>query len=88
MSVRPYEALFPMGSRVRVADRETLNAFAREWKFHHKLTAAQLLQAGNAAVVASICWYHGGDALYRLDGVPGLWHEQCLGTIDGPPVTG
>jgi hypothetical protein len=23
-------------------------------------------------------FYHGGDVLYTLDGIPGLWHEQCL----------
>ena len=23
-------------------------------------------------------FYHGGDALYELEGVPGVWHEVCL----------
>jgi hypothetical protein len=23
-------------------------------------------------------FYHGGDPLYSLDGVPGVWHERCL----------
>lgn len=23
-------------------------------------------------------YYHGGDELYWLKGVPGVWHEQCL----------
>ena len=23
-------------------------------------------------------YYHGGDVLYELEGVPGVWHEVCL----------
>ena len=23
-------------------------------------------------------FYHGGDELYKLKGMPGVWHEQCL----------
>jgi hypothetical protein len=37
------------------------------------------------AIVLSISWsdkrqagHHGGDELYKLKGVPGIWHEQCL----------
>lgn len=28
--------------------------------------------------MASVTFYHGGDELYELKGVPGLWHEACL----------
>jgi hypothetical protein len=30
------------------------------------------------ALVEEVSFYHGGDALYVLEGLPGLWHEQCL----------
>jgi hypothetical protein len=28
--------------------------------------------------------YHGGDELYKLKGIPGLWHEQCLEAYTPP----
>jgi hypothetical protein len=27
-------------------------------------------------------YYHGGDVLYTLTGVRGIWHEQCLEGTD------
>jgi hypothetical protein len=33
--------------------------------------------------VAAIGYYHGGDVLYTLNDIPGIWHEQCL-RGDGP----
>lgn len=78
-SPRPYDpAKFPVGSRVRVSDRTKLDEFARTWKLHHKLELEQLKYAGQVAKVANSYMYHGGDVLYELDEVPGLWHEQCL----------
>ena len=29
-------------------------------------------------VVEDVGFYHGGDELYKLKGLPGVWHEQCL----------
>lgn len=29
-------------------------------------------------MVEKVGFYHGGDPLYKLDGVPGVWHEECL----------
>jgi hypothetical protein len=26
----------------------------------------------------SVGFYHGGDVLYVLEGIPGVWHESCL----------
>jgi hypothetical protein len=73
-----YKAEFPVGTVVRVADRDVLDRFKREWQHHHPLTAAQLDFAGSDARVTDVSFYHGGDELYALEGVPGLWHEQLL----------
>lgn len=48
------------------------------WKLHNKLNVDQLEYAGMVAVVAMVSMYFGGDMLYNLEGVPGIWHEQCL----------
>lgn len=73
-----YEPEFPVGTRVRILDLEALERFRREWKSHHALHDAQLSFAGREAQVASVAFYHGGDELYELEGVPGTWHEVCL----------
>jgi hypothetical protein len=28
--------------------------------------------------VKEVSFYHGGDQLYILENLPGIWHEQCL----------
>lgn len=71
-------AKFQTGALVRVADRAALDDFARTWKFHNPLQAAQLEFAGHIAKIISSGMYHGGDMLYQLEGVPGIWHEQLL----------
>jgi hypothetical protein len=38
----------------------------------------QLEAAGKAAQVKSVGFYHGGDELYELEDLPGLWHEANL----------
>ena len=73
-----YNPEFPIGSRVRIAGRDVLNAFVREWKFHHPLSANQCEMAGQVARVIDIGYYHGGDVLYTLEGIEGVWHEQLL----------
>ncbi len=79
----PYHERFPVGTHVAVASRERLEEFARTWRFHHPLTAEQVSFAGRGAIVCEVSFYHGGDVLYALDGVPGIWHEQCvLGSDD------
>jgi hypothetical protein len=42
------------------------------------LDAVQLEYAGRIAEVESVGFYHGGDELYKLQGLPGIWHEVCL----------
>ncbi len=76
--VPSYQELYPEGSKVRVADRGILLTFQREWALHHELAPEQIEFAGRVAVVRTVEYYHGGDVLYRLDGVPGTWHEACL----------
>jgi hypothetical protein len=77
--VTAYQEQFPAGTSARVADLETLTKFMRPtWRFHHPVEADQSAYAGRLAVVRNVSFYHGGDVLYELDGVPGTWHEACL----------
>jgi len=73
-----YEEEFPAGSKVQIVDVTLLKEFAISWKFHHPLENSQLEFAGAIAEVEGVSFYHGGDELYRLRGLPGYWHEQCL----------
>jgi hypothetical protein len=74
-----YKAEFPAGSKVRIAELLRLREFQQTWKYHHKLSPEQLEFAGQVAEVEKNGFYHGGDVLYELRGVPGIWHEECLG---------
>ena len=80
----PYNCEFPAGTPVRVASRDVLEKFHHEWKYHHKLTAEQLEYHNRVAVVERASIYHGGDELYELKGIPGIWHEQCLKAYTEP----
>ena len=62
----------------RIATRPALDSFFSSWRFHHKLQPEQLDYADQVVEVESVTFCHGGDELYKLKGVPGLWHEQCL----------
>ena len=73
-----YEPEYPQGSFVRTADRATLERFLADWHLHNRLQPEQLSFADRRARVNGVSFYHGGDELYTLDGIPGLWHEQCL----------
>jgi len=63
---------------VAVAPRDELDEFRRTWQYHDPLMPEQLDYAGHVACVVAVGYYHGGDVLYKLDGVPGVWHEQLL----------
>ena len=78
-------AKFPVGSTVRVADRVALEQFIANWTLHNKLRQGQVKYAGKIAKVKKNYMYHGGDILYELKGIPGIWHEQCLEAA--PPKT-
>lgn len=79
----PYHIEFPVGSRVRIANLESLENFVRNWKYHNKLEPEQLDYHDRIAKVEDAGVYHGGDELYRLEEIPGIWHEQCLLAIEG-----
>lgn len=78
MMSTPYEARFSVGESVRVKHRDALEQFARDWRYHNPLTAEQLSFADMIASVSEVGFYHGGDPLYKLDQLPGVWHEVCL----------
>jgi hypothetical protein len=77
-----YHEGFPVGSRVRIADRASLDEFLTSWRYHHKLQPEQLSFADQVATVEEVGFYHGGDPVYRLMGVPGFRLEQCLQLAD------
>lgn len=74
----PYKEAFPVGTEVCIADRAFLENFLKTWKYHHKLQSDQLSCANSVTKVSGVSFYHGGDVLYSLVGIPGIWHEQCL----------
>jgi hypothetical protein len=74
----PYDPEYPEGTRVKVASRVVLENFFRTWKYHNKLDPTQLDFSGTVAEVETVGFYHGGDELYKLKGLPGIWHEVCL----------
>jgi hypothetical protein len=75
-----YTESFPKGVKVKIAPRSFLENFLATWKFHNKLEPYQLNFADQIAEVEAVGFYHGGDQLYRLKGIPGIWHEHCLKT--------
>ena len=72
------EGKFLKGTKVCIANRAFLEHFATTWKYHHKLQPEQLAYADTDTKVKEVAFYHGGDAIYTLEGTPGLWLEQCL----------
>ena len=82
----PYNAEFPAGTRIRIAPRPDLERFREEWRYHDPLEAEQLDFADRVATVSRVGFYHGGDELYELADIPGIWHECCLrAEEDGTP---
>jgi hypothetical protein len=80
-----YKATFPRGSKVRVVSRTQLDDLARDWKYHHKLRPEQMECAGMVSTVKGLSFYHGGDQLYELENLPGIWNEPCLEAADEEP---
>jgi hypothetical protein len=76
----PYKEEFPKGSTVKIADRANLEDFSRTRK--DKLEPEQLRYADKVAKLKLVAFYHGGDERYKLKGVPGIWHEQCLTAVN------
>lgn len=83
-STRPFYDLanFAEGASVRIADPAVLKEFLRTWKLHHKLEPEQLRYAGQVAKVERVLMYHGGDIIYKLEDIPGLWHQHLLESVE------
>ena len=77
----PYKEAYPVGTEVRILGREYLEDFMANWKYHHRLKPEQLAYAGRVAKVEEAGFYHGGDPVYKLTDIPGLWLEQCIGNV-------
>jgi hypothetical protein len=71
-------AKYPVGSKVRIMNHAELVWFFHNWNLNNKFKPEQLAHAGEIATVKRSYMYHGGDILYELNGVPGVWHEQCI----------
>ena len=74
----PYEAAYPEGTMAKVAPRQDLEKFHETWRFHHPLQPSQLQYADRTAPINWVGYDHGGDVMYQLEGIPGIWHECCL----------
>jgi hypothetical protein len=83
-SEMPYKESFPAGTWVCIAEREVLDEFLETWKFHNPFKSEQLASAGKVVEVENVGFYHGGDALYVLKGILGVWHERCLRPEEAP----
>jgi hypothetical protein len=77
-----YSETFPKDSKVKIANRSFLENFLKTWTLHTKLMPEQLSYADQIAEVESVGFYHGGDELYKLKGISGIWHKQCLQAVD------
>jgi len=77
-SVYPYQEDFPAGTKVRIKSSAFLEEFGKQWELHHPVTPEHLRFGGSAAVVAAVGFYQGGEAVYRLEGIPGIWHGELL----------
>jgi hypothetical protein len=75
------KAEFEVGSQVRVADRAFLEGFLEAGQYHNELEPEQLDYADRVAAVKAIEFFHGGDEIYTLEGIPGVWHEECLTAV-------
>jgi hypothetical protein len=69
---------FEVGTEVRIADRAFLEEFLEAGQYHNELEPEQLEYAGRVAKVKNVSFFHGGDEIYALEGIPGVWHEECL----------
>jgi hypothetical protein len=79
-----YREKYPKGGLVKIARRDVLENFLRTWKLHNKLQPEQLDYAGQTGTIKSVGFYHGGDVLYEIEDVRGIWHECCLEAVTLP----
>jgi len=67
-----------VGTKVQVADHAVLTRIRESWKLHNPLLEEQLSFAGRTTRVSKVSFFHGGAVLDTLEGMPGVWHEECL----------
>jgi hypothetical protein len=75
------KAEFEVGTEVRIADRDFLEQVLEVGQYHNELEPEQLDFADRVAKVKSVEFFHGGDEIYTLEGIPGAWHEECLTAV-------
>ena len=75
------KAEFEVGCEVRIADRAFLDKFLEAGQYHNELEPEQLEYADRVAKVRAVTFFHGGDEIYTLEGIPGVWHEECLRAV-------
>jgi hypothetical protein len=78
MDGKPYQERFPIGREVQIKNRDYLERFRLSWRLHHPLQLEQIDCARRITVVKKVSSYHGGEVLYELEHLPGIWHESCL----------
>ncbi len=79
MKQSSYDPKFAEGSAVEIASEDELKRFGAGWHYHHPITKKHLGYSGRRAIVSEVYFYHGGDKLYYLRGIPRLlWHEAVL----------
>ena len=76
----PYTADFPQGSRVRIADRSTLEKFRSTWKLHNPLRSEQLEFAGQSSIVKSVGYYHVATSCMNLQ----TYLESGMACVSSP----
>jgi len=74
----PCKEQFPVGTKVQVKDEGYLRQFQERWKSHHPISLEQIETAGQVDIVTNVGFNHGGNVLYKLQRLPGIWHEECL----------
>ena len=75
------QAEFEVGTEIRVAELAFLQSFLEAGQYHNELEEDQLAYAGRVAKVKDVSFFHGGDEIYTLEGIPGVWHEECLTAV-------
>jgi len=73
-----YHPIFKKGDKIKINDKDYLLNFQRTWKYHHNITDDQIKYAERLAAVKDVYIYHGGEVMYALKSIPGIWLEQLI----------
>ena len=77
-SIEDRAYMFLIGDAVRIGDVADLERFQRLSAHPDPLPDSYFKYAGQVAEVIDTGYYPDGDNIYRLKGIPGVWHEGCL----------